>query len=155
MSDAAGNVSIVLSVNKANFSAAMSDAQKQLDTFSGKTREAGRATVSSMQAASASIRELNGDFSNNVRAVERFITAIPGVGKALQAAFPLVGGLAFGAMIAKAGIEVKEFIDSRRQSGGKPTGVPAASAGVNNASVIGISRPGGAGWELWRDAPFE
>ena len=110
MSDPAGNVSIVLSVNQANFSAAMAEAQSQLDKFAGKSRTAGHSTVSSMQAASASIREMNGNFANNTRAVERFITTIPGVGNVLKAAFPLVGGLAFGAMIVDAGKKLYDFI---------------------------------------------
>ena len=40
------------------------------------------------------------------------------------------------------------------QRGGAPTAVPAASAGANNASVIGMSRPGGAVWELWNGIQF-
>jgi hypothetical protein len=41
------------------------------------------------------------------------------------------------------------------QRGGSPTGVPAASAGANNASVIGMSRLGGAIWELWNGFQFK
>ncbi len=55
----------------------MAEAQAQLDKFSGKTKEAGHSTVSSMQAASGAIREMNGNFAQNTRAVERFITTIP------------------------------------------------------------------------------
>ena len=40
------------------------------------------------------------------------------------------------------------------QRGGQPTGVLPASAGSNNASVIGISRPNGDVWELWNGIQF-
>ncbi|MCU1251534.1 MAG: hypothetical protein JWQ49_4563 [Edaphobacter sp.] len=115
MPDAAGSVNIVLSVNKANFSAAMAEAQTQLDKFAGKTKEAGHATVTSMQASSAAIRGLENPLGNNLRAVERFITTIPGVGKVLQAAFPLVGGIAFGGMIVEMGMKVAAFIEKANQ----------------------------------------
>lgn len=119
MSNAAGNVQILLNVNKTSYTAAFQEAQRELDKFAGKTKEAGHATVSSMQASSAAIRELNGDFTRNTRAVERFITTIPGVGKVLQAAFPLIGGVAFGSMLFELGSKVKDFID-------KANAMPAA-----------------------------
>jgi hypothetical protein len=109
--DAAGGVNIVLGLNAVTYTEALKQAQRQIDEFAGKTKQAGHSTVSSMQASSAAIREMNGDFTRNTRAVERFITTIPGVGKVLQAAFPLIGGAAFGAMIVDAGMKVAEFID--------------------------------------------
>jgi len=109
------NVQVVLSCNKANFSQAMAQAQSELDRFSGKARNAGHSTVSSMQASSAAIRLVEGGMTNNVRAVERFIATIPGVGKALQFAFPLVGALAFAGLIARMGQEVYQFIVKMNQ----------------------------------------
>jgi hypothetical protein len=109
--EAAGGVNIVLGLNAATYTESIKQAQRELDAFAGKTKQAGHSTVSSMQASSAAIREMNGDFTRNTRAVERFITTIPGVGKVLQAAFPLIGGAAFGAMIVSAGMKVAEFID--------------------------------------------
>src|ERR1700691_5179569 len=108
-------VTIQLVVNQANFSAAMKEAQARLDTFAGKAKSAGHGTVSSMQAASASIRLLEGDISRNVRAVEKFITTIPGVGTALKAAFPVVGALAFAGVVARGIEEVVKFIQTARQ----------------------------------------
>ena len=111
MSDqAAGSINIVLSVNKANYTAAMAEAQRQLDVFAGKAGAAGHATVSSMQASSAAIRELRDPFANNQRAVERFLTTIPGVGNALRAAFPVVGAIAFAGMLAGIATQVADFI---------------------------------------------
>ncbi len=104
-----GQMNIVLSANAATFSEAISQAQRQLDALANKSKAAGHSTVSSVQAASAALRELNGDFTNNIRAVERFITTIPGVGSALKAAFPLVGGVAFAALLAEMGKKIYEF----------------------------------------------
>ena len=42
------------------------------------------------------------------------------------------------------------------QRGGAPTGVPPASAGSGNASVIGFRRlPTGSQWEIWNGIQFE
>lgn len=65
-------------------------------------RQAGaeaEATVPKMAAASAAIRTGFGEQS--VRAVERFVSTIPGVGAALQAIFPVVGALALVEMLGK------------------------------------------------------
>ena len=110
MSDAAGKVQIILSVDKATYSQAMAEAQRQLDQFAGKAKNAGHATVTSVQAASASIRTFQGDVQHNIRAVEKFITTIPGVSQALKAAFPLVGGIAFATMLFDTGKQVYDFI---------------------------------------------
>ena len=115
MSDAAGSINIVLSVNKANFSAAMADAQRQLDTFAGKAKGAGHGTVSSMQAASASIRLLENPLGNNIRAIERLLSQSKLLSGVMKAAFPLVGAIAIGGMIAKLGGEVAEFITKVNQ----------------------------------------
>jgi hypothetical protein len=40
------------------------------------------------------------------------------------------------------------------QRGGAPTGVPPASDGPGNASVIGLRRPNGDRWELWNGIQF-
>lgn len=70
----------------------------------------GHASVTSVQAASGALRELNGDFTNNIRAVERFITTIPGVGNALKAVYPAVGGIAVFGVLFEAYKRVSEFI---------------------------------------------
>src|SRR5580698_5837704 len=109
MPNAAGSVNVNLSMNAVTFTQGIKQAQAELDKFAGKSKTVGHTTVSSMQASSATIRALHGGFENNTRAVERFITTIPGAGKALQTLFPLVGGFAFGAMIVDAGAKVVAF----------------------------------------------
>ena len=40
------------------------------------------------------------------------------------------------------------------QRGGGPSGLPPASAGSSNASVIGLRKPSGSEWELWNGIQF-
>ena len=68
-----------------------------------------------------------------MRAVERFITTIPGVGKALQAIFPIAGGLAFGANAGEMGVEFADFIKKANQ----------ALVAINNAFRELVTRPAG------------
>ncbi|RZU39326.1 tail tape-measure protein [Edaphobacter modestus] len=106
----AGNVQVVLSVDKATYSQAMTEAQRQLDSFAGKARTAGHSTVSSMQAASASIRLLENPMSANIRAIERLISQSQVLSGVLKAAFPVVGAVMLGEMFLKLGTEVAEFV---------------------------------------------
>lgn len=106
---AAGGVDIVLTANGANVTDALDKIKSKFTELNGVTRQAGHTTVSQMQAASGAIRLLEGDITHNVRAVERFITTLPGVGNALKAAFPLVGIVALGGAIFEVGTKVYDF----------------------------------------------
>jgi hypothetical protein len=71
-------------------------------------------------AASGAIRVLEGGLNNNIRATERFLTTTLGLGPVLQAAFPLIGAIAFSGLLigtiekfhefAKAGHDAAETI---------------------------------------------
>jgi len=137
MAGSANTVQVNLGMNAVTFTAGIKAAQAELDKFSGKAKQAGHSTVSQMQAASASIREMNGDFTRNTRAVERFITTIPGVGKVLQAAFPLIGGLAFGAMLVSAGEKAAAFI---KTANNMPKAITQGFASLNLASKTSVDQ---------------
>lgn len=62
--------------------------------------QAAESTVPQMAAASGAIRTAFGEQS--IRAVERFVTMIPGVGAVLQAAFPIIGALALVETLTRA-----------------------------------------------------
>ncbi|HTF67028.1 MAG TPA: phage tail tape measure C-terminal domain-containing protein [Edaphobacter sp.] len=111
----AGQVQVVLSVNKATYSAAMADAQRQLDTFAGKARGAGHSTITSMQSASAAIRLLDNPMGANIRALERFATQSQLVGKIFAAAFPIVGLISAGRLLFSLGDEVAKFVEQVRK----------------------------------------
>jgi hypothetical protein len=79
--------------------------------MAGGTRALGDAmghTVPQVAAASAAIREFEGNLP--IRAVERFLTTTLGMGPALQAIFPVVGAIAFGAAIFEAGKHVGNML---------------------------------------------
>jgi hypothetical protein len=66
-------------------------------------------SVPQMAAASASIRVLEGNLTNNVRAAERFLTTTLGLGSVLEAAFPIAGAVAMAGVLFELGGRVKEF----------------------------------------------
>lgn len=66
--------------------------------------------ISQRQAASAAIRMAEGN--PGIRATENFLTTIPGVGAALQAAFPVIGAIAFGSIIVEETKKVYDFIQT-------------------------------------------
>ena len=115
MSDAAGSVKVVLTVDAASYSAALDKANSKIKQFAAASEAAGRSSVSSSQAASAAIRSLEGGMNGSIRAAEKFLSTIPGIGSALQAAFPVVGALALTGVLAKLGKEVVDFIDKTQK----------------------------------------
>jgi hypothetical protein len=95
------------------------------------TQAMGHGTVSSMQASSAAIRALEGGMTGNIRAAERFISLIPGVGKALQAAFPVVGGIALAGIFVKIGEEAAKAIKKVEEA---PQSITNSFRELNNAA---------------------
>ncbi|MEG9430757.1 hypothetical protein [Terriglobus sp. ADX1] len=73
--------------------------------------------VPKVAAASGAIRELEGSIP--IRAVERFLTDVLGLGDALQAAFPVVGGIAFGAILLENIQKVRELAKDAQEAGKK------------------------------------
>lgn len=65
--------------------------------------------VPQFSAASGALRELQGNFDHNIRAAERFLSTTLGLGPILQAAFPLVGALAFAGVIFEMGKSLVKF----------------------------------------------
>jgi hypothetical protein len=112
---ATGNVTVRLNLNSTGYSAGISAAQRQMRAMQSATAAMGHSTVSSMQASSAAIRVLEGGMTGNIRAAERFISLIPGIGKALQAVFPLVGGIALAGVFVKIGEEAAKAIKEIQQ----------------------------------------
>lgn len=110
MAEAAGSVKVLLQIDAASYSAALDKAAAKVRKFGQTAEDAGKHTVSSMQASSAAIRVLEGGMTGNIRAAERFIGMLPLVGSALKAAFPLVGGIALAGVFFKIGDEAYQAI---------------------------------------------
>jgi hypothetical protein len=111
------SLNVVLAINDAQYSQAIERARKGIKNLQRDMESSGHATVSSMQASSAAIRTLEGNLQNNIRATERFISMIPGVGAALQAAFPVIGAIAFLGVIKKVGDEFVETVNKAKNAG--------------------------------------
>src|SRR5579872_5303004 len=101
----AGQIVIQLNAGTAQFI-------RDMDTANAKIGQFGTHTTSNMRAASAAIRTLEGNVTNNVRAVEAFLSNTLKLGPALQAAFPIVGAVAFAGLIGEIGKKVYDFIEN-------------------------------------------
>ncbi len=105
MSTTAGEVQIVFTAQGKSYSDAIDEMGRKVDGLKGKAIAAGHGTVSSMQAASASIRLLEDPLGSNIRAIERLISQSKVLSGVMKAAFPAVGAIAVGIAIAKVGEE--------------------------------------------------
>ena len=84
--------------------------------LAGGVRQLGQTahgSVTEIQATGGAIRVAFGEQS--IRAVERFLTMIPGIGVALQAAFPIIGAIALIDAITRA---VGKFGQAKQADGG-------------------------------------
>jgi hypothetical protein len=104
-----GLISINLVAGTAQFNTDMANAKAKIVAVGGAAKEASGHMVSGMMASSAAIRVMEGGMTNNLRAVERFVSGTLGLGPALQKIFPVVGAIAFAGLIVKLGVEVYDF----------------------------------------------
>jgi hypothetical protein len=115
----AGKLVINLSAGTAEFLSAMDRSNAKLREFGRTAKESGGHAVSGVQATSGALRVLEGGLNNNLRAAERFTANVLGLGPILQAAFPVIGGLAFAGLLIKLGDEVKKFYTTTRDASEK------------------------------------
>lgn len=102
MSRKAGVISINLDAGTAKFMVDMNAAKAKIHEF----REH---AVSEARATGAGMKVIEGQLLNNKRAAESFLEHILGSGPLLQAAFPIVGAVAFGAVLGELGKKAYEF----------------------------------------------
>jgi hypothetical protein len=91
------------------------------------------AVISKQMAASGTIRLAEGN--NSIRAVERFITTIPGVGAALQSIFPIVGGIAFAGIIVDIG---KKIYDVEQKAAHAAEAIQDSFQAEHDKAVVSI-----------------
>jgi hypothetical protein len=104
------DIKVQITLDGKNYSSAAGKVIAINKQMAKSAQEAGHATVSQMQASSAAIRTLENPLGNNIRAIERLLTTIPGVGKALQLAFPVFGVIALGSALVRATTQVVKFV---------------------------------------------
>jgi predicted secreted protein len=116
----AGTAQFIQEMDKAN--AKVRDFGKGAHGTGESFRQMGAHTVSGTMAASGAIRVMEGNVQNNIRAVERFLSTTLKLGPVLQAAFPVVGAIAFAGLIAKLGEEAVKFFKELQASPEKAKG---------------------------------
>jgi hypothetical protein len=93
-----------------------------METASAKIRQFGKeahGSVTGVQAVSGSLRVLEGNVTNNLRAAERWVASLPGVASALKVAFPAVGAIAFAGVISELGTKVDDFFKEMQEAPAK------------------------------------
>jgi hypothetical protein len=90
----------------------------------------GAAGVTEHRAVSAAMKTVEGNFTNNRRAADAFLVMIPGLGKAVQAAFPVVGAIAFAGVIGEVGKKVYDFFKGMEEG---PAKIANAFRSLNQA----------------------
>lgn len=90
----AGTLTIDVDAGVAKFIVDMDRAGSKVRDFGGSANEAGNHVTSSMAKSGAAIRLLENPLAANTRALERFLTLLPGASKLVEAAFPIIGAVA-------------------------------------------------------------
>ncbi|MCU1248687.1 MAG: hypothetical protein JWQ49_1716, partial [Edaphobacter sp.] len=110
----AGEVQVVLTLEQLSYSAAVAKARKAIRDLGDEADKTSRHTVTSMAAASGALRSLEGSIP--IRAAERFIGMLPGVGTAVLAAFPVVGAIALTNVIIRGATELANFVKKAQEA---------------------------------------
>src|ERR1039457_6600410 len=95
----AGQIVVEMTAGSRTFVTDIEVAKTKLREFGAVGQSANAGMVSATKATSASIKAMEGGFANNNKAAAAFINTVLGGGRILQAAFPIVGGLAFAGML--------------------------------------------------------
>jgi hypothetical protein len=107
----AGQIIIDISAGTSKFVVDMENAKAKIRDF-GKEAHG---SVSGVQAVSASLRVLEGNMTNNLRAAERFVANVLHLGPVLQAAFPVVGAIAFAGVLGELVNKANEFFKQMQE----------------------------------------
>lgn len=117
-----------------NINAGTAKYNRQLDQAKQKMRETfGHGSVSGVQATSAALRTLEGNMTNNIRAVERFLATTLKLGPALQAAFPLIGAAALAGFLVELTSKAAAFFKEIQNA---PEKLHGAFADLNQSLVV-------------------
>jgi hypothetical protein len=93
----------------------LQEVQRRAEATDNTLRDVGTHSVPAMAAASASVRVLDGNFNNLMRAEERFLSTLPGASALMQAAFPFIGVFAVATGIYRAASAATEYIQKNRE----------------------------------------
>jgi hypothetical protein len=105
----AGQIVVEMTAGTRTFVTDVEVAKTKLREFGAVGQSANAGMVSSTKATTATMKAMEGQFANNNRAAAAFVNTILGGGRAMQAIFPLVGGLAFAGMLTEVVGKVQDF----------------------------------------------
>jgi len=94
----------------AQYTAVMRRVTNTIQRASGTARQFGHSGVTSVQAVSASLRVAQGDFTNLIRAAERFVAQSRVLSAVAKTIFPAIGAVAIGEIFAHGIEEVVQFV---------------------------------------------
>ncbi len=92
---------------------------------------AAHSSASGVQSVSATLRVMEFNMTNNLRAAERFVANVLGLGPVLQKIFPVVGAIAFAGVIGEAGKRVYDFFKQIKDA---PKLLDEAFRSINNSA---------------------
>jgi hypothetical protein len=105
-------------MDASTYSAAIDKAQKQLDQFKGKSEETGKSVAGSMRQSRESVMMLGEEIGIHLpRGLRNFVTELPGVATAMNAAFDTIAVIALISVVVEAGRKVAEFISKSEEAG--------------------------------------
>src|SRR4029077_11395799 len=128
----AGKITIDISAGTAQFVVDMERANRKLNEFGSAHGHA----VSGVQATSAALGTLEGNFGNNIRAAENFIAKTLGLGNVLKAAFPVIGAIALGGVIGQLVSKVGEAYEAFQKLKEAPGRITKSFAGITTPIAI-------------------
>jgi len=111
-----------------NLSAGTSQFVQDLERAKAKVHEFGAHATSEHKAAAAAGKLLEGQMFNNTRAMDSFLISTLKLGPIVQAAFPVLGALAFAGVIVETGKKVYEFFERLKEA---PEKMAAAFRALN------------------------
>ena len=123
----AGQIVVEMTAGSRTFIQDVEVAKTKIRELGATGQSANAGMVSATKATTASIKAMEGGFANNNKAAAAFLNTVLGGGKIMQAAFPIVGGLAFAGMLDTIGTKVQDFFKNLEEA---PARTAAAFRGI-------------------------
>jgi hypothetical protein len=110
-------ISAKLALDSSDYDKGIARARSGIKLLQTDMSAAGRTTVSEMQASQATVAGLEEKLGTSRRVLERFLTTIPGVSKAFEMMFPILGATAFVSILVRMGDSIKQAVDHANNLG--------------------------------------
>jgi hypothetical protein len=120
MAEVAGEVKLILSADGTSWSAELDKAQRSLNKLKGATGETARHTRAEMTEAKHAIHLVGDEIGVHLpRALQGFVAHLPGVAKAMAAAFDTVAVIGLVMVLVETGKKIFEWHEKREEEAKK------------------------------------